>query len=386
MRERRTTRAPGSGPPLVGVVLALVLGCGNGVVGAPRGGAPFEPSSSAASACATFTRAICSYLMQCRRVPYCDLDHCVADNDCGGFAELARAVNAGAVSYDASKVDACFARFAGAPCLFGSLSPAPNVFDVLSQCPGALGRRLERGARCVSTSECGAGLTCVAGALACSGTCAPVATAGQACGGDATCGPGLTCDAARICQRDGVVGSPCAGNADCGPTSPGLWCDPTTKTCKPGVASGAACGALAAALVACAPGLSCDAASTSTSGVCRPPPPPADLGGHCELASDCVAGLLCNYGVCGRRFDLGARCRYDDECQTGLTCAVEQCLELRCPGDSCADPNTSCVLGTCKNQRCQPRARLGGACDVGGDCTSGSCVAGACAAASVCEL
>jgi hypothetical protein len=402
----------------LGAGVALISACGGGGSATGRGGADFGPSLAPDSLCSTFTRALCSYLMQCQGVPYCDLDHCLSRNSCYGFSELAHALDTGAVAYDSSKGGACFESFGNDPCHFGSLPVTPDVFDVLAQCPGALAPELKQGDRCVSSSECGASSYCKNTGHNCPGVCTSFATAGEACGAGASCGVGLMCNSRNLCQPSGADGSPCAGYADCGPPSSSLWCSAMAGTCMPGVASGAACGATVAGLTVCAQGLWCDAVSIDGQGVCRPSgdagapcndqgacqtalhcagyqpsganatlgqcTPPATAGGNCELSSDCATGLVCNYGACGPPFDVGLRCRSDSYCQQGLTCATEKCLHASCPGEACSDPSSACVLSVCKDGRCQDRAKAGEACVVGGDCLSGACVAGRCADASAC--
>jgi hypothetical protein len=370
-----------------GVGLAALVACGGGGGGAPaRPGAAFATSSDPAGACASFTRALCSYLMQCQSVPYCSPAHCMSENTCDGFARLEQALDAGAVIYDSDKGSACLSRFASDPCHAGTLPLAPDVFDVLAQCPGALTPQLQAGDACVSSLECRAGLTCRGAGRGCPGVCTAFATAGQSCAAT-SCAVGSTCNAQNVCQADGAVGSRCAAYADCGPTSLDLWCDSTTGRCARGVAEGSPCGATSAGLTACAPGLRCDAVGSDGQGTCRSPGPalpPADVGGACELFSDCVVGLVCDGGTCAQPFDVGLRCRSDSYCKKGLTCATEKCLLASCPGDACSEGTSACVLSVCKNGKCQDRAKVGEPCVVGGDCTTGACVTGRCADASVC--
>jgi hypothetical protein len=396
----------------------FVSACAGSGSAPAHAGAAFA-STGPGSLCASFTRALCAYQVQCQGVPYCSLDHCLAENDCAGFSRLARALDAGAVAYAPAAGAACFAAFGNDPCHAGLLPPTPDVFDVLGQCPGALVPGLGSGDVCLSGTECAAGLRCKNAGRYCPGVCAPFATAGQSCAGGAPCADGLRCNARDVCQANGSAGSSCADYSDCGPDLH-LWCDVQTGVCMPGGAPGVGCGVTAAGLTACAAGLWCDAVSNQAGGVCRTPgaagaacndlggcqpglhctgaqtsggsptlgqcAPPADVGGTCETSGDCVAGLVCNGGSCGPRFDVGLRCRSDSTCQAGLTCATEKCLPARCPGQPCLDGSSACVLSVCKSGRCQDRAKLGGVCGVGGDCTSGACVAGRCVDASPCAL
>ena len=375
---------------LVGV--ALGAACRGGGPTPDSSAASFVESQASDSACVTFTTALCAYLMQCQHVPYCTLDHCLGENDCAGFSQLAQALRAGAVTYDASKGAACFASFAANPCGLGALPASPDVFDVLAQCPSVLTPRLRAGAACVSSAECVAGLFCSGAASGCAGVC--------------------------TARPSAAVGSPCATYSDCEAAVPPLWCDMTNGACAPGVGAGAACGATDAGVTACASGLWCDALSSAARGACRDPggagapcndlggceaslhctgyapsgasatlgqcAPPAGADGGCELNGDCVPGLVCVSGACGAPLDVGLRCRSDDFCRPGLTCATEQCRVAKCPGDDCTDPNVACVLGVCKDGLCQTLALTGAPCVAGGDCNSGTCADGGCAPVSAC--
>jgi len=410
----------------LGAGVALTLACGSGPP--TRGaGSVFAESSAPGSLCATFTRALCSYLMQCQSVAYCDLSHCLAENDCYGFPQLEQAVDEGAVVYDPSKAAACFESFGSDPCHLGALPPTPDVFDVLSRCAGSLTPQLTQGKPCVSSSECGADLYCNIAGQICPGSCTPFATTGQSCAGGASCGAGLMCSSQNICRPNATAGSPCSGYSDCQSNascvdppcaSPSLWCDSTTGTCMPGVAQSAACGVTPGGPIACAQGLWCNALASDGQGTCQPPGAegapcndlggcqtglhcagyapqggtpslgqcalPATEGGNCEANTDCATGLVCVGGACSPPLDVGLRCNSDSYCKPGLTCATEKCLHASCPGQPCSDPNSACVLSVCKEGQCQDRARVGEPCVVGGDCTTGTCVAAKCAAASTC--
>jgi hypothetical protein len=355
-----------------------------------QGASAFAESQAPDSGCAAFTRALCAHAIECEGEPYCTVDHCLAQSSCTGFNALAAALRGGAVTYDATAGGTCLARFAADPCGLGTLPRDPTVFDVLAACAGALTGRLPLGAACVATIECGAGLSCDGASLGCGGKCATQASA--------------------------APGSPCARYADCevGPAS--LWCDTMAGVCAAGVDAGSGCGLLPAGITACAPGLWCDAVSSAAAGTCRSPGGagspcndlggceaslhcegyaptapdaglgscalPGDAGAACELSSDCAPGLVCVAGACGLPFGVGVRCNSDAYCAAGLTCATEKCLETKCPGDDCTDPNAWCVLGACRGGVCQTLAPAGAPCAAGGDCASGVCTGGVCVAAA----
>src|SRR5450432_182183 len=352
--------------------VALVAACGGGA----GAGASFSTSPAAGGPCATFTASLCGYLMTCRGVPYCGLPHCLADNECAGFSALARALDAGAVTYDAARGAACLARFASDPCSFGALPASLQVFDVLARCPGALAPRLPSGAACVSSAECASGLWCSNAGVGCAGVCAPFALAGQGCGAGAPCADGLTCDATGVCRPAATAtteGAACGATADAVTTcAAGLWCD--------AAASGAvgACRVVGGAGAPCSDLGGCAASLHCVANACAPP---GAVGDACELSGDCAAGLVCDGGACALPFDVGHRCRADGDCLVRHTGATEKCLVAACPGDDCGDPNAWCVLGVCRAGRCATRGRSGAPCTVGGDCASGTCVSGTCAEA-----
>jgi hypothetical protein len=398
------------------------------------------------SLCPLFTQDLCIYFTQCQMVPYRDIAHCVAENDCYGLPQLMEAANHGAVVYDPSKVGACDARFRADPCNFGFFLTTPDIFEVLGDCPGAVTPELGVGDACLSSGECKSGLHCDKPTGKCPGTCVAYATTGQTCtgngfstpdGGAPFCDDTLICNSRNVCQTEGEIGSACSMNVDCGPTitctgspqcasvSHNLWCNTGTGTCTAAVPSGAACGSTAQGIAACADGLWCQPNTATTSinppGTCAAPggvgATCTDLGGcqqglHCAgyqfgtklgqcaaagasgsacgSASDCAAGLACIYttgasSTCSTPRTLGGACSSGDQCQSGLTCTGGMCLNARYPGDACGDAMSACVLSLCKGGTCVDHAKVGQPCTTGTDCTTGACIGGTCADTSVCS-
>jgi hypothetical protein len=429
----------------LGVVLAIAAwGCGSSEsTPGGDGGVPAADSSPGDSSsfgdggfadaapiplgdlCPLFTQDLCTYLMQCLHAPYCDMNHCLAENTCYGLPELTKAAQAGAVLYDPSKVGACDARFRAAPCDFGFFLFTPDIFEVLSYCPGTLTPQLKQGDACDSSGECAAGLYCSKQGNRCPGTCTAYATSGQSCAGTVQCDANSMC-VNNVCEPNGSSGSPCKTDTDCGPiiiciggpcNDLNLWCDKTSQTCKPGVAPGAACGVTPTGNVQCEMDAWCDAfpggqgmcrssggagapcsdaggcqkglhcvgykpfAPGATLGTCSPPAP---AGGSCTFDTDCASGLVCPSNVCSQPVAAGGMCNKDSDCQKGLICPSHTCVGRLCPGDACADAGPVCSLSVCKNGQCADHVKVGAPCATGTDCTTGACISGLCADTSVC--
>src|SRR5258708_3308479 len=129
-----------------GVCLALIVACGSSSSQSPDGGGGGGPAAPIAlqDLCPVFTEDLCIYLMQCAAVPYCDMQQGVPVHDCYGLPQLTKAAAAGAVLYDASKVGACDARFRSDPCHFAFFLFTPDIFQVLSYCPGTITPQLKQ--------------------------------------------------------------------------------------------------------------------------------------------------------------------------------------------------------------------------------------------------
>jgi hypothetical protein len=411
----------------------LVLLCACGSSGsAPRDAGPTWPPIALADLCPIFTQDLCTYLTRCGGVPYCDMSQCLAETDCYGLPALTQAAAAGAVVYDPAQVGDCNARFVSDPCNFALFFSVPDIFTVLSSCPGTLTPELKQGDACISDGECVAGLYCQKAASGdCPGACTPFAAAGKPCGLGIACASSLVCagsEGSTVCQAPASVGSPCTGDdpglgspANCGPIiiciddpqckNDELWCDLTSHTCKAGVGVGAACGATSAGQVQCADGLWCTGSPgacaalggagaacsggigcqtglhcpfsvTASASQCTPPAP---AGSPCNASTDCAAGLICHDLVCSAPLALDAACTSSSDCQAGLSCAPSgQCLPSVCSGAACDDATSTCVLGNCQNGLCQDYGKVGAACATGTDCATGACIGGTCADTSLC--
>jgi hypothetical protein len=444
------------------VALSLVLACGSDEGATPNGpggvdGGSREPDATTATGggdgssgqgaapiplgdlCPLFTQDLCIYLMQCSHARYRDLDHCKAELDCYGLPQLEAAAAEGGVIYDPAQVGACNARFLADPCGFAFFLFAPDIFEVLSYCPGTITPQLEAGTPCVSSGECTAGLYCKKDS-GCPGTCTPFAKVGESCAGSARCDAQLECTTVLsgpltdVCELPKKAGDSCA-ESTCGSTencpadptqcsNPNLWCDSTSKTCKPGAREEEACGppqdaGTSAGEVACASNLWCDQVFLGKPGICRAAGGvgapcndlgcssglhcagyvplgagatlghcvgPSSAGGPCRSSSDCQGGSYCGDGTCGGGKPVGATCQGDTDCLAGLTCHSATCAHAAYPGDPCDGTNTVCVFSLCRNGSCVDHVKVGQPCAVNADCATGACSNGKCADTSVCPV
>ena len=398
--------------------------------------------------CPLFTQDLCMFLMQCSNAAYKDMDQCLAENTCYGYAQLKQAAAEGAVLYDPEKVGACNEVFRGNPCGFGAqFLFTPDIFEVLGVCSGALTPQLDQGQSCSSSGECKSVLFCKKQGNLCPGTCTAYATTGQPCAqngfvpdaGSGQCANDLVCNSKEKCQPFGSVGSPCAMDSDCGPViiclddpscqNLNLWCDVSKGTCATGVSVGSPCGAGPAGNTQCAPDLWCqpfvdagtEFVSATMPGTCvapggagapcdifggcqqglhcvKPTPftalgqcaGPSGVGTPCTFGTDCATGLACLESdggmACAPPSGLGGPCTgQDGQCATGLVCSSTKCLTARYPGDPCDDTTSTCVLSACKAGTCVNYANVGAPCAVNADCATNACIGGTCADTSVCS-
>jgi hypothetical protein len=437
------------------LVLAGILApaCGStGASAAPADGGAMTDATTVdagpiplADLCPVFTQDLCIYLMQCNHAPYRDRSHCEAELDCYGLPQLQMSAAAGGVIYDPGQVGACHARFLADPCGFAWFLFTPDIFEVLSYCPGTLTPLRKAGDPCVSTGECTQGLYCKKDA-GCPGTCTPFGQIGASCAGTARCDPSLECQTvvttapdastgttSELCQAMPKAGDPCRGG-DCGTTencpadpaicagAKNLWCDMASKACAPGAGAGSACGptpGTPSSSVTCASDLWCDQVWPGQPGTCRTASGmggpcnitgcskglhcagyvgtgasatlgtcvgPSAAGGPCASSDDCQGGVYCGHGVCGGGEPFGSACRQDTDCQAGLVCPSGTCAHAAYPGDACDGTTTVCVLSLCRNGTCVDHAKVGKACGAGTDCATGVCYQGACADTSVCPV
>jgi hypothetical protein len=155
-----------------------------------------------------------------------------------------------------------------------------------------------------------------------SGTCRTRSGEGQPCttkddcGGTRVCSPTTsTC----IDEPAWVIGTPCRDFGDCDVTESGLYCDESTRSCRPFLPLDATCGDETA---------HCNFARYEhcVEGVCVGPTTVAE-GDACDflLGTQCAAGLLCRDAVCLRLRALGEACDEAAPCGTFLECVGGVC-------------------------------------------------------------
>ena len=397
-----------------------------GAAGQSDGGKDAGQALPLANLCAAYTNDLCVFLTQCGGTDFKDMAQCLAETDCLGVARLVSEVGAGAVGYDAVAAGACQARFLADPCHFGSYLFVPQVFEVLSQCPGTLTPMRAVGDPCIYLSECAAGSYCQrTSSVLCPGTCTPYQAVGESCSpGVSACAPGNYC-IDGTCHVPPKPGDACTTDEDCGPAGglAPLWCDVAgTGTCQSAAGVGAPCGepspdAGVNSLISCASPAWCDALFVNLSGTCRAPSGggapcgnssclsgfhcvgyvplgsaatlgtcvgPGASGDACTFSSDCAAGLGCPSGTCAPPVAVNGACSTDTDCQSGLFCSNNICLSARYPGDSCADAGSGCVHSLCKAGTCVDYLKAGQPCGASTDCISGTCANSVCLDTSVC--
>ncbi|MEZ4454647.1 MAG: hypothetical protein R3B09_34665 [Nannocystaceae bacterium] len=100
-------------------------------------------------------------------------------------------------------------------------------------------------------------------------------------------------------------------------------------------------------------------------GFCVEPPPPAELGGSCAVAS-CVPSAYCrpDIEICTHRRDEGSPCDGDEACRSDLVCAEGRCAPPPDLGEPCAvtcgrlglrcGPRGICVAAAFEGAPCDP--------------------------------
>lgn len=247
---------------------------------------------------------------------------------------ISSAVEAGRLSYDQARADACIAATYGASC-------EQLDFAQPTACFGWVAGLVQEGGSCFSDRECAAGWC---NTNACPGTCTAFVAAGSQCSAREACGPGNVCSyipasATNTCAAatlGSAAGQPC-GNWGPG-CAAGLFCD-GSRTCRERLPAGATC----TQWYECQAGLGCDASYPNT-GICRP------LAGPGESC----AGAICGDGLyCGASGSI--------------------CVEFPIAGEDCTDPalqgdlrcwvDGSYCLGTSQKTCTLGTAAVGAACE-----------------------
>jgi hypothetical protein len=367
---------------------------------------------------------LCTAMIECYGWPYRDLDHCMADQECLGMADLEAEVASGAVAYDPAVAGRCHAAFQENPCGYGFYFGVPSVSDVLADCQEVLLEpigTIAAGGACTTALACDAGSVCVFDAscpgtcqallpedAACDGTsgvrcnfrdgldcvdglCKPVPLDGLRCEADDECGPGAICNDQwlphGICDSGAIEGAVCGGATDT-ECQLGLFCDAelfeadAEGICR---ALGQPAGGPCVWDDNCSDGLFCfvEDIATSTLGECT-----ERLGAAepCGSRAECEEGLRCGAeGVCAPLADVSEACVRDDDCLAGLVCDGVTCKEARYPGEGCGEPTVVCVESICDGASCVGRYDLGQSCVSDDECRSRTCGgAGSCEDPELC--
>jgi hypothetical protein len=357
------------------------------------------PPIAVTDLCPIFTSDLCIYLMQCNGEGYKDLDQCKRELDCFGMTQLLDSAANHRVTYDPSKVGACHQTFLASPCTFGSFFFTPDIYQVLSYCPGTLTPNQGDGDPCVSDGECKANLYCYKGGYnQCPGVCRAKSQSGETCAASAPCASGLTCSSGSLCVPAQKVGDPCGSDCTysvvCSGSEPcpgNIWCDVSSHTCQPGRLEGEVCGISTAP---CALNLWCNATNVGT-GTCQRL---SAEGGPCTgRENSCAQSLHCNgyvesgadakLGTCAATgsTQAGGSCFGTSYCAAGLVCSDFTCAVARYLGASCNATDQICTLSRCVNGTCQDHLKVGQACVSVYDCATAECVNGFCYDSSVCR-
>ena len=314
----------------------------NGGVCCSRAG---EPCDSAVGDFGCCTGQMCESNRCCSAAG----EHCSSASDC-----CSGLCNAGMC--DCAPLGAACARDTG-DCCDGTYCGGDGT-DTPRRCG------LGSGGVCTASSQCIAGLTCIAGTCescgqpghgcsatsdCCIGTCASgtcaCASPGASCAGDHDCCFGGTCTGGRCCA---AVNSPCGANGDCcGGACVGGFC------------------ACAATGTACSDGAVCCGGGCSGGRCCG-----AHRAGCASAADCCTAGDICSsHGCCAP---------HGSACASELDCCGGSCTDGRCcqpAGRTCIDPE-DCCGGSCTGGVCC--ALPGAGCTGPADCCSNVCTGGSC--------
>lgn len=268
-------------------------------------------ASTPEGACDELVGALCNKLAECVplviKTAYKDANDCIARQK----AQCVKSVNAPSTGFTPAIVSGCAAAYRSATCdtAFSQpdacKTPAGQLADGApcgegSQCKGracnksgdaacgACTTSAAAGADC-TTNQCDEGLRCAE-----NNKCVAAAKAGAACGDNQPCEAPLTCSKGT-CGTGAGAGASCAAGEACDALK-GLFCDPTSKTCKEIklANAGETCGLIDGTFVSCVAGGKCKM-GTGTTGTCQAAAADgAACGGDgpdCQEPAECVNGI-----------------------------------------------------------------------------------------------
>lgn len=380
----------GAGAAASGGVGGTAGASGAGAGGMAAGGAggtsagmmappPGQDGTAFAALVPMYAQAYCEVLTRCAPPAIADLAFGGADCDTavlasledGETTEIQRAIDAGRVLYDPSKVDTCFEMLKTIDCTMQASS-------ILNQgvCGEIVTGTVAEGGDCGLDAEC-LGATYCDRTAGCPGVCTAQRGATETCNDEAQCADPFTCDGEiRKCAKPGQADDACGGGvaADCGL---GFMCvgdDPDTMkagTCKAtddifAAKEGEPCDFDTGKL--CVDGLSCVVTITGM--------------GAGAMADFACAPTVASGATCG--FAIPPQCPKGEYCD-GLDLmagdAEGTCTPLPGDGDACVRHyGAPCAadLVCDADDRCHPLGRIGDPCVAGRGCASGRCIDSVC--------
>jgi hypothetical protein len=323
---------------------------------------------------AAFARAVCQVEQTCRG----EADYLEQDCENGSRAlydpDLAKALAAGKVTFDAQQAQACLDGLHARGC--GRTAP-----EIDQACERAVRGTLAQGQPCNWLFECAQGRCESSAPGACPAKCGAVASEGLSCGttpcdlraglrcidnvcgrlhaadakcsGDGDCALGLYCDGFGQCSAQAFEQASCAGSDQC---AAGLFCDLGAEggLCRKRFTQGRSCTAAGAEAIAfaCVDGQVCKgfrfAKTGATPGACAPT---GEMGSGCVASAQitgCAGGLRCQAAVCADKPSSGA-CTTNADCKDGVAfCNGTHCQLLGAAGAACASSDQ------CASRFCEP--------------------------------
>lgn len=244
-------------------------------------------------------------------------------------------------------------------------------------CAALVSAASECGDSCQDNGSC-AGIPVCTYCNPSSKTCTPGLPCGSDCSDVNDCNASGPCKICRLgqCMSDGECGSFCASNDECYGAHC-RTCDLNKNQCVS--PCGGTCGSSSDCAIAGGPCGQCIA------GICQQ----GGCGAHCNVAADCAAQGNCTQCLFNKCYSgCGGECTKDQECNDAYSmcgvCQNGECVEGNLCEASCANNNEcSGSCSRCSNGKCQPGRGCGEACSVSSDCSQlptacSECIRGVC--------
>ncbi len=319
-----------------------------------------------------FAQAVCVVEAKCRQEAHFLEQQCEDGAKVLFAGDLDKAVSAGRAVFDAQQAQACLDGLRARGC-------ADNAPDVTA-CKLAARGKVGVGQPCSWLYECAQGLCTTDVGGTCPATCGPVSGEGQPCDppcderlglrcidnvcsklhladdkcvSDSDCAAGLWCDGFGKCSVRGFEQASCDGDDQC---AAGLFCDHSAEggLCRRQIATGQSCTASSAESIrsACVDGDVCRgftfAKTGATAGTCAAT---GEVGAACVASAQvtgCAEGLLCSGSACAEKPTSGP-CTTTADCRDGVAyCDGSNCQLLQPAGATCATSDQ------CESRNCDP--------------------------------